>query len=553
MTSGAAAADAHVRAGARLARARRTAGLTQRALADRLGTSLIIVDAMEAGRRDPTPFLERVAEATGTPLSAFVPLGARTMGPTSTDTPKERAQPREGLDRRNLVLAAIVLLVTVRFFTEVEPILPRAANFIDIPIFLVAIGVVATQPSLRTGRWYLRAGPLVAAFLVLSLVSVVLNISRVDPAPVIVFVYGFLAPIVLYAITYRVWPAGNTAALSRSLVGLGIVQLAVVVLVDLPSFVRSHDPDEVSGTFGTNAYQLVYVLLVLVALVVGIATFEPGTRVARFAVPLVLAFFIVMLLAQYRALLVSTVVAIFAVAYLLKGRGRGVVAVGVASVAFGAAFYYVATNLSFLKLDAAARSVSGSPTEYVKGRAGVVGHVLDMYTDMPATIAVGSGPGTYSSRAWQTFAKADSTSRSNVVGGYATSLTGGHVYSTDVSEKYVAPQIEEGRVQQGSRAISNPYSSYASLMAEVGLLGAILIVSIYLGVLVRLWRMASRLLRTRRPGDPLPAVIIATFVAFLTLLQMAFLENWFEVTRITFIVWIMFAVCCKELDAREAR
>ncbi len=33
---------------------------------------------------------------------------------------------------------------------------------------------------------------------------------------------------------------------------------------------------------------------------------------------------------------------------------------------------------------------------------------------------------------------------------------------------------------------------------------------------------------------------------------MAVLENWFEVTRITFIIWIMFAVCCRELDSRRA-
>jgi hypothetical protein len=285
---------------------------------------------------------------------------------------------------------------------------------------------------------------------------------------------------------------------------------------------------------------------------VGIATFEPGTRTARFAIPLVAAFFVVMLLAQYRALLVSTVVALFAVAYLLKGRSRGLLAAGAAALAFAGVFHYVATNLSFLKLDAAVTSISGSPTEYVQGRARVIGHVLDMYSDIPATIAVGSGPGTYSSRAWQTFAKADSTSQSNVAGGYATSLTGGRVYSTDVSEKYVDPQTESGNVQQGSRAISNPFSSYASLMAEVGILGAALIVTLYAGAIVRLWRMASRMLRTRRRGDPLPALILATFVAFLTIVQMALLESWFEVTRVTFVIWMMFAVCCKELDAREA-
>jgi hypothetical protein len=47
-----------------------------------------------------------------------------------------------------------------------------------------------------------------------------------------------------------------------------------------------------------------------------------------------------------------------------------------------------------------------------------------------------------------------------------------------------------------------------------------------------------------------PALALATTVAFLTLLQMGILENWFEVTRVTFIAWAMFAVVCKELDAR---
>ena len=210
-----------------------------------------------------------------------------------------------------------------------------------------------------------------------------------------------------------------------------------MLLINLPTFVHTRNPDDVSGTFGTNAYQLVYLLLVLVTLVVGIATFEPGTRVARFAIPLLAGFSVVMLLAQYRALLASTVVALFAVAYMLKGRGRGVLAVGAAVARF--------RGRLLLRRDAIVVPEAGRGRhEHCRiadglreGRAGVVGHVLDMYADIPATVAIGSGPGTYSSRAWQTFAKADSTSRTNVVGGYATSLTGGSVYSTDVSEKYV--------------------------------------------------------------------------------------------------------------------
>jgi hypothetical protein len=63
--------------------------------------------------------------------------------------------------------------------------------------------------------------------------------------------------------------------------------------------------------------------------------------------------------------------------------------------------------------------------------------------------------------------------------------------------------------------------------------------------------MARLVVRRRRRGDPLPALVIATFVAFLTILQMALLENWFEVSRVTFTIWIMFAICSRELDARE--
>ena len=75
-------------------------------------------------------------------------------------------------------------------------------------------------------------------------------------------------------------------------------------------------------------------------------------------------------------------------------------------------------------------------------------------------------------------------------------------------------------------------------------------VGVYLAALLRSFRTARQLIVHATPGDPLPALALATTIAFLTLLQMGFLENWLEVTRITFIAWITFAVVTKELDAR---
>jgi transcriptional regulator with XRE-family HTH domain len=51
--------------GARIAVARRASGLTQGALADRLGVPLGIVDKFELGRSDPSKHIVGVAEATG--------------------------------------------------------------------------------------------------------------------------------------------------------------------------------------------------------------------------------------------------------------------------------------------------------------------------------------------------------------------------------------------------------------------------------------------------------------------------------------------------------
>ena len=183
-----------------------------------------------------------------------------------------------------LVLAAIVLLVTIRFFTEVVPscrgpptsstsrssswpsgssrAAARAPREVVLPHGAARCGVPPSQPPLcrREHR------------------------SRRDRRPVIVFLYGFLAPIGVYAVTYRVWPPGNAAALSRTLVGARDRSARRRRCSSTSRrFVHTRNPDDMSGTFGTNAYQLVYLLLVFVTLVMGITTFEPGTRVARFA------------------------------------------------------------------------------------------------------------------------------------------------------------------------------------------------------------------------------------------------------------------------------
>ncbi len=69
-------------------RARVAAGLTQAELAKRTGTTQSAVSRLESGRLMPTlAVLERVAEATGTPITVVVGRAAAPMVTTTAPPP----------------------------------------------------------------------------------------------------------------------------------------------------------------------------------------------------------------------------------------------------------------------------------------------------------------------------------------------------------------------------------------------------------------------------------------------------------------------------------
>ncbi len=538
--------------GARIASARQEAGLTQRELGSALGVSMWTVGRIEKGEAAAEQFLDAVAATTGKPVAW---LGAAAGG--QPVTPEAAAEPsqelRSALGGRKVILASIALLVLIRFFTEVVHVLPRAVNFIDIPV----LAWVTFAAVLRPGRVHLDERDIrgftipALLFLFFCVVSVVANPSRVDPAPALVFTYGFLGPIALYFATYRLWPTGQALSLSRLLVVLGLIEIAVVGLVDLPTFLGSQNPDDISGTFGENAYQLVFFLVVVAAILAGIFTFESRRPIARFAPVLLATILAIIWLAQWRALLFSIALTVAVLAALLgSARVRGV-AIGILlGVAFLITLSYVSGAFPILRFTGTIQTLTKNPFSYASERLKVADIVVQLYGDDSRYIVTGTGPGSFSSRAWQTFALSASTSRSNVAGGYVMSLTGGRPYTTDVSDKYVVPRVRRGKAIEGSKALTTPYSSYASLPAEVGMPGLLVIVAIYVRALLQAARMALAGSRKGRPGDPLTALLLGSAAAFFLLVQMGFLDNWLEVTRLTFPSWALLAVATKEFRLR---
>jgi hypothetical protein len=453
----------------------------------------------------------------------------------------------------NLILGSVIALVVIRFFTEVVPVLPRFANFIDIPIFIALTATALMRPPLDP-KERRDVSVLIACswvFLLVCAMSTLVNASRVETAPVLVFIYGFLGPFGVFLAVYRLWPVGSALRLSRMIVALGVLQLVVVVLLDIPRLLASGNPDEISGTFGENAYQLVFFLLVVGALLAGIFTFEKKRPVARLVPVLFVLSLGTIFLAQYRALLLTTFFTIILIAVVLgSARLRGVAIGAVTAFAFLVTLNYVADTLPGLRLGGTIEVLTGNPTQIVSKRGHALDHVLELFDDDPNYIMTGTGPGTYASRAFQTFTSAESRSQSNVAGAYVLRFTGGKPYTTDVSDRYIAPRVKEGEVFQGSRALGMPFSDYTSVLAEVGVLGFGAIAIIYLTALIYSGRIALAVRRRPIPNDPLPALALACLAAFFVLLQMALLQSWLEVTRITFPAWILLAVVTKEFHCR---
>lgn len=465
-----------------------------------------------------------------------------------------------GRGRRKLVLWTVALLVVIRLFTEIIHVLPGFAKLVDIPLLGVLLFAVALQPSSaeardRTPGPFFLPGLL---FLAISVLSVLTNLTRVSSGAVALFLYGFLGPLAFYYAAYRLWPPGGARSFSRLLVGLGLLQFVVVGAINMPRFLRTGNPDLISGTFGENAYQLVFFLIVFVSLVAGIAAFEPGRLAGRFATLLVAGSLTIIFLAQYRALLFSTGLGILATGLLLNAarvparRRSFMVGVGVFA-AFVASLGFVAVRFPETKILPYVDAVQRNPIYFLSTRFAALGTVGDLFADRPAAVLVGTGPGTFSSRAWLTFANPYSPRAvRDPVSRAVSSLTGGEQYHTDVSDHYVLPQFLSARAVLGSKSINSPFSSYTSLLAEVGLLGFLLLVGIYAGGMVRAARMTLASIRSAQPVDALPALLLAATIALFVLLQMALLGNWLEVARITVPSWILLAVATKEFDARHA-
>lgn len=419
-----------------------------------------------------------------------------------------------------------------RLFSDKLGTLPGWANYLDYPILvlfaLYVLGRVRYRATPRTGF-----GALVAALFIVIGGSALINLPQLHLGAATLFIVGLLEPLAFMLLAHALSPGAAVAsALVRILFAIGWLQILVVAAVDVPVFLATQNPDVISGTFGENPYQLTFFLITWNALIL---SQRPSPRFRAFhwlgVAVLQVVILVIFLLAQFRAVLPFALLT-WLLTYFVVYRNprKGVVTALTGAVIFAALFLFVSARFPELKWNDVVELGSRSGEAASSGKVQAMINYGQLVMDEPHLLVTGTGPGTYASRGFRTFSIVGREDTANVL--YRRIFNTGY-YSTDVATRYVLPVAT--LYAFGSATIASPWFSYLAVPAELGLLGLALVLAIYGRAALISWRNAA--------GEGAPAALAAwACVALSLLLQLGFIENWLEVSRVTVPTWLVFGV-----------
>lgn len=442
-----------------------------------------------------------------------------------------------------LTIVFFVIFLTSRFFTEVVEVLPKWVDVLDIP-FVLALGFAAL--FYRANRDIPRAehkfiARSVGAVLLIGAISCVINGDDLLLPAAVLFMIGFLqGPLLFVALNKTVanvdWMTERLRLLFHWLL---LLNIAVVVFINIPTFIATRDPDVVSGTYGLNAYQFSVLLVLCGALLLGEDEIKGHSRLRTLLGQV--AVFVIFYLLQYRAAIPFFLAAYVVMALALYGRRFArVLALGAVVLALG----FAGINYVFSHIDQETdlkygdwQEIASNPGHYLQyGKFLAYSQTAELLQDRPQAALVGVGPGNYLSRAYYTFSYEIASSKDKGVGQLVMRLFGlSGARFTTVSEIYLGP-TRTGAVL-GSYQLSNANSSYIAPVAEIGLLGGGLILLLY----AYMWGRALVLVRLAKTQvrEYLPQAI-ALLAATTYLIGLGFLDNYFEMSRSTLPVWLLF-------------
>lgn len=444
----------------------------------------------------------------------------------------------------------IVILLTgffqvSRFFSEVLLVLPKWVDILDLPFVALLTGVALfhkrnAQADVRQDRFILQV---IGVFLFFTLFSALINSATLLVPAALLFIIGFLAgPLQFLSLNRMVTEPDRMSRRIKSLfLFLLVANMAVVLFVDLPLFRLSRNPDDMSGTYGLNAYQFSMLLIICGGLLLG-----ESYRSKKWRIPLLIGqavVFMTFYLLQFRAALPFFIVA-YGVALVVLFGWRTIwvslAALPVVVVLSATLYISVVRTQGFEQLRFEDWLVILlSPEDIVQaGKFTAYPQTLEMMADIPIVMVAGVGPGNFMSRAYYTFSTEMiglSKGKTGVSGLIADVFGLTKPRYTEVSEHYLEP-TRTGAIL-GTHLLAQASSSYLAPAAEIGLIGGSMIFLLYIHLVRRSVKLLKVAKRENSEFLPLACGLTVGSVYFFGL---GFVDNYWEVTRMSMLLWLSF-------------
>lgn len=456
---------------------------------------------------------------------------------------------------QNFIIFFFGFFLVSRFFSEILRVIPKWVDVFDMPIILLLLFFSFFRyPNLdidqEEHRHFVRS---VFALCIIIFVSSLVNLKELFEPAALLFAVGILSGPFLVIILNKfvddvqLFPS----QIYKLFVVLFFINIIIVSLIDIPRFQSTLDPDVFSGTFGLNAYQFSIFLIISGGLILG-KFVEGKVGLVLLICSHVFIFFTFVLL-QYRAALPFFISSYALMCITLFGRKilKSVV-IGSVILLFFTSIIYLSIipeeGRKVLKYDSWIYILQ-DPGKFLKyGKFQGYPQTAKLIKSSPVTALVGVGPGNFMSRAYNTFGEEYTAYKKSKkgVGNLIQKWFGlKGPRQTSVNKHYLGKI--KGEVVLGTYQLSNPNSSYLAIIAEIGLVGGAIIFMLYLYV----FRRSLKLIRIAKTHctELLPfATALVGSISYL--IQLAFLENYWEMTRATLPVWLLFWITSAGIFAK---
>jgi len=448
-----------------------------------------------------------------------------------------------------LLLALLVSNVMLRVFTNEWNMLPRIFNVADVGIVgLLALLTILGKYRNPSAREYSKMRWGLFIFCLIGFLGTALNLQYIYLPSAISQLIMWIEPIVLFLALVNIpFTYDNLETFRRLLLALIVIEFFIGVC-QVPIFLKTGASETIIGTFNGNAEQYAAFILLGMFYLLGRWDLTEIHR-AKYIVAAIAILMLIILVdnkASWVAMLIALFYLFFNVLAVRSDSHSKMRYVVVFFVLIGLGYYIITFSSNSLKKYSRLYDAWQTDNILNIGKVRSVRDAFEAYAKNPHMILVGSGLGTFYSRAaFQYFLRhemiedeclfSDDAQKewdnSNSMGGVISQVTNIEPF---FRQFYRTRKI----FPIGSGTADNPCTSYTSLLGEVGIIGTIIYLSFYVLVF-------KKLKRCRDAFSSHPRIFpftVATIGFFVYLLAIGGYNYWLECGRINTILWSMIAV-----------